>query len=201
MRSDARDNRDRVLAAAKIVFAEHGAHASLNKIAQRAGVGPGTLYRHFPTLQALLVGIIGGDVEALCANGRALLAHPVPDEALRGWLRAVATHATAMRGLVATELAAEPAADTNAALAACHDAIRSTGAALLARAQHEGSAPADVDIVDLLKLVNAVAWASEQARDDPDLLDRLLTLATRGLCHAGPSYLDGTGSRGPAPSA
>jgi AcrR family transcriptional regulator len=181
MRSDARDNRDRVLAAAKAVFAEHGAHASLNKIAQRAGVGPGTLYRHFPTLQALLVGIIGDDVEALCANGRALLTHPVPDEALRGWLRAVATHATAMRGLVATEMAAEPTADTDAALAACHDAIRTTGTALLIRAQREGSTPTDAEIGDLLKLVNAVAWASEQAPHDPDLLDRLLALVTRGL--------------------
>jgi AcrR family transcriptional regulator len=171
MRADARDNRDRVLRAAKAVFAEQGPQASLNKIAQRAGVGAGTLYRHFPSLQALLIAIIGDDVEALCAQGRALLTHPSPDEALHTWLRAVAVHATAMRGLVATEMAAEPAPE----LAACHDAIRDTGSALLTRAQQEGSAPA-ADIADLLRLMNAVAWASEQAPDDAGGLDRLLAL-------------------------
>ncbi|HEV7896900.1 MAG TPA: TetR/AcrR family transcriptional regulator [Planosporangium sp.] len=123
-----------VLQVAKAVFAEHGAHASLNKIAQRAGVGAGTLYRHFPTLQALLVAIVGDDVEALCAEGRALLTHPSADEALHTWLYAVALHATALRGLVATEMATEPTPATNATLAACHEAIRATAAALPTRA-------------------------------------------------------------------
>jgi AcrR family transcriptional regulator len=181
MRADARDNRERVLEAAKAVFAEHGAHASLNKIAQRAGVGAGTLYRHFPTIQALLVAIIGDDVEALCANGCDLLTHPSPDEALHTWLRAVAVHATAMRGLVATQMAAEPAPRTSTALAACHEAIRAAGAALLSRAQHQGTAPEEIDIADLLKLVNAIAWASEQTPEDEHLLDRLLTLVTKSL--------------------
>jgi AcrR family transcriptional regulator len=178
MRADARDNRERVLQAAKAVFAEHGPQASLNKIAQRAGVGPGTLYRHFPTIQDLLVAIIGGDVDALCAQGRDLLTHPSPDKALRTWLRAVAVHATTMRGLVATQMVTEPGPRANSALAACHDAIRATGTALLSRAQQHGAAPRDVDIADLLTLTNAIAWASEQAVDDPALLNRLLALIT-----------------------
>jgi AcrR family transcriptional regulator len=181
MRADARDNRDRVLQAAKVVFTEHGAHASLNKIAQRAGVGAGTLYRHFPTLQALVVAIIGDDVEALCAKGNDLLTHPSSDEALHTWLHAVALHATAMRGMVATQMAGEPAPGTETALTACHEAMRATGAALLTRAQHRGTAPEDTDIVDLLKLVNAIAWASEQTPEDTHLLDRLLTLVTNGV--------------------
>jgi AcrR family transcriptional regulator len=180
MRTDARDNRERVLRAAREVFAEQGPRASLNRIAQRAGVGPGTLYRNFPGLQALLVAIISDDVDRLCTRGRSLLTHPSPDEALLSWLREVATHATAMRGLVASQMAALRAS-RDPALAACHDAIRDTGAALLARAQRDGSAPAGVDIADLLVLVNALAWASEQAPDDPALLDRLFTLATGGL--------------------
>jgi AcrR family transcriptional regulator len=179
MRVDARDNRERVLQAAKEVFAEQGAQASLNKIAQRAGVGPGTLYRHFPSLQALLVAIIGGDVEALCASGASLLAARSPDEALRVWLREFAMHATAMRGLVATQMAALPAPGT--ALAGFHDAIRAAGAALLVRAQAEGSVASSVDIGDLLTLVNAIAWAYEQAPEDGLLLDRLLALAVGGL--------------------
>lgn len=189
MRADARDNRERVLRAARAAFAEEGAHASLNKIAQRAGVGAGTLYRHFPTLDALLVAIIGADVEALCERGRELLDHPSPGEALTTWLRAVAVHATAMRGLVATRMAAQAvragdAADTKAAdgtLAACHDAILAAGAALLDRARDAGEANDETGIADLLTLVNAAAWASEQAPEDDHLLDRLLALVADGL--------------------
>lgn len=62
------------------------------------------------------------------------------------------------------------------ALAAGQESIRATGSALLARAQRAGQAAGDVDISDLLRLVNAIAWASEQVPDDPDLLDRLLAL-------------------------
>lgn len=186
MRADARDNRERVLRAARAAFAEEGPHASLNKIAQRAGVGAGTLYRHFPTLDALLVAIIGADVEALCDRGRELLGHPSPGEALATWLRAVAVHATAMRGLVATRMAAQAAqaTDTKAAdgtLAACHDAIRAAGTALLTRARHAGEAREETDIADLLTLVNAAAWASELAPEDEHLLDRLLALVAGGF--------------------
>lgn len=180
MRADARDNRERVLRAARAAFAEHGAQASLNKIAQSAGVGPGTLYRHFPTLGALLVAIIGDDVAALCEKGRDLLGHPSPAEALRTWLRAVAEHATAMRGLVAARMAVPPAPDADAALAACHERIRATGSALLERAQRDGGVPGDIEIADLLTLVNAIAWVSEQAPCDEYLLDRLLALV-RGM--------------------
>lgn len=159
-RADARDNRERVLRAARAEFAEQGPDASLNKIAQRAGVGPGTLYRHFPNLQARLVALIGDDVDALCAQGRDVLQSASPDEALRAWLHAVARHATAMRGLVATQMIAQPSQGTSTALAGYHEAILATGGMLLTRAQHEGNAPAELDIADLLKLANAIAWAS-----------------------------------------
>ena len=143
-------------------------------------------------LDALLVAIIGADVEALCERGRELLDHPSPGEALTTWLRAVAVHATAMRGLVATRMAAQAAqpprttdaADTKAAdgtLAACHDAILAAGGALLDRARRAGEANDATGIADLLTLVNAAAWASEQAPEDEHLLDRLLALITGGL--------------------
>ncbi|BEL03893.1 TetR/AcrR family transcriptional regulator [Actinoplanes sichuanensis] len=171
MRSDAQQNRERVLAAARAEFTAHGAGASLNKIAQRAGVGAGTLYRHFPSAQALLVAIIAEDVAALCATGRDLCGDPDPAEALRTWLRAVAVHATSMRGLVATELLD----GAGTALAACHDEISAVGAALLERA----GSPDRID--DVLTVVNAVAWASERAPAEQGRLDRLLGLVTRGL--------------------
>jgi len=185
-RADARDNRERVLQAARTVFAEQGPRASLNKIAQLAGVGPGTLYRNFPNLQSLLVTIIGDDVDVLCARGRDLLDHPSSDEALRAWLRLVALHASAMRGLVATQMIAQPTEETSTALTACHEAILTTGTALLTRAQHQGNAPADLDMADLLLLANAVAWASEQAPADHRRFDRLLALINTGVPYTAP---------------
>ncbi|MEU7831012.1 TetR/AcrR family transcriptional regulator [Nonomuraea sp. NPDC049129] len=211
MRADALRNRERIVRVARAVFTEHGPDSSLNQVAQQAEVGPGTLYRHFPTLQDLLVAVIRDDVAALCAQGQALLseASALPetstspgasapsgasgppgasaihgasaisaasaDGALRAWLRAVAVHATAMRGLVATQLASWPA---DGALAACHEEITATGAALLDHARRAGSAPDGLDITDLLRLANAIGWASEQSPDDEGLIDRLLSLVT-----------------------
>jgi AcrR family transcriptional regulator len=169
VRSDAVDNRARILAAARSAFTADGSRASLNKIAQRAEVGPGTLYRHFPSLQALLVALIADDVAALCAQGESLLEASDPAAALHDWLRSFARHATAMHGLVASELAA---VSEDSALTGAHTAIRATAAALLARAERS-----EVDAGDLLTLVNAVAWASEQSPADPARLDRLLALA------------------------
>lgn len=182
MRIDARKNRARVLAAARAEFTTHGAGASLNRIAQRAGVGPGTLYRHFPSARALLVAVIADEVAVLLARGEALREHADPSAALREWLRAVAAHARAMRGLVAAELIAGP---ESAALAEHHNAIRDISARLLRRAGGEQPAhrdiDIDIDIEDVLIAVNAMAWASEQAGDDDRRLDRLLALITRGL--------------------
>lgn len=174
MRTDARQNRARVLAAARAEFAAHGAGASLNKIAQRAGVGPGTLYRHFPSLSALLAAIVTEDVDALVATGRDLLGDPSPAGALRTWLRAVAVHAATMRGLVATELLG---ADSGSAPDGAHDRIRAVGAELLERTGN----PAALDITDLLTVVSAVAWADGRMPADPARLDRLLTIVTRAV--------------------
>ena len=146
-------------------------------MAKRAGVGPGTLYRHFPTLQALLVAIISDEVDQLRRHGRELLTHQDPSTGLRLWLRAFAVHASAMQGLLAAQLAVDFVPGDGNALAACHDAILTTGEDLLARSKLHGTTPPDVDVRDLLRLVNAVAWASQQAPDDPDLIDRLLALS------------------------
>jgi AcrR family transcriptional regulator len=176
-RVDAAANRARVLAAAREVFAERGGRASLNEVAKRAGVGPGTVYRHFPTLQALLVALVSGDVDRLCRRGRDLATHPDPDAGLRIWLRAFAAHACAMKGLLAAQLAVEFVPGDGNALAACHDAIVATAGELLDRSKSSGTTPPTVDARDLLRLVNAIAWASQQVPDDTDLIDRLLTIS------------------------
>ncbi|WP_101832323.1 TetR/AcrR family transcriptional regulator [Frankia canadensis] len=176
-RADAVANRARVLAAAREVFTERGGRASLNEVAKRAAVGPGTVYRHFPTLQALLVDLVRGDVERVCQRGRELATHEDPDTGLRIWLREFAAHACAMQGLLAAQLAVEFAPGDGNALAACHDALVATAGELLDRSKRSGTTPPTVDAPDLLRLVNAIAWASQQAPDDTDLIDRLLAIS------------------------
>ncbi len=85
-RSDAQQNRDRILEVAKAAFARSGANTSLDDIAKQAGVGPGTLYRHFPTRDALIEAVYHTEVEKLAAAQRELSANLPPIEALRAWM-------------------------------------------------------------------------------------------------------------------
>src|SRR5882672_10909028 len=84
VRSDARENRVRILAAARDAFADDGA-TSMNQVAQRAGVGAGTLYRNFPTREALVLAVYQDEVERIIAAVPGLLAELTPLEALREW--------------------------------------------------------------------------------------------------------------------
>ena len=175
-RADARRNYAHLLDVARVAFAERGADASLEDIARRAGVGIGTLYRHFPTRQALLEAVFGDRVEALCAEASDLLVAPSPGDALATWLRAVVRHITLYRGLAA---ALAPILDKESEPASSwHGAIHAAGAALLARAQQSGAVRPDIGVADLLKLANAIAVATEQA---PESADRLLALVMDGL--------------------
>src|SRR3984885_13634720 len=85
-RADAARNRDRILEVAKREFTRVGANASLEEIAKKAGVGPGTLYRHFPTREDLLVAVYRSEMEKLAAAERTLADSMSPVEALRAWL-------------------------------------------------------------------------------------------------------------------
>ncbi|MEW2115964.1 helix-turn-helix domain-containing protein [Streptomyces sp. NPDC005474] len=179
LRADARRNYERLLAEARSAFAEHGANASLEDVARRAGVGIGTLYRHFPNRHALLSAVFEDAVSDLLTRSRELLTAPDPCTALVTWLREIVTHAGEYRGLARDLMSASHDADS--ALARCSNPMREAGAALLARAQQAGTLRADVAIGDLLQLTHAIALAAEEAPDDPDLADRLLTLTLRGL--------------------
>lgn len=178
MRADARRNYDRLVAAASAVIAEHGAEASLEEIARRAGVGSATLHRHFPTRHALLEAVFRDRVEALCRHARDLLAGPAPGAALVTWLRAVVAHAAANRGLGASLMMGAQNAELGSS---CHAMILAAGEKLLVRAQQARAAHPDVAIADLLKLVNAISLATEQETDPADQADRLLTLVVKGV--------------------
>ena len=179
MRADARRNYERLLAQARIAFAEHGTGASLEEVARGAGVGIGTLYRHFPNRHALMSAVFEEAVSELLDRSRALLDAPQPCTALVTWLREIITHAGEYRGLSRALMSASQ--DASSALARCSDPMREAGQALLARAQKAGAVRADVSIGDLLQLTNAIALAAEETPSDPALADRLLRLTLRGI--------------------
>ncbi|MEU1378255.1 TetR/AcrR family transcriptional regulator [Streptomyces triculaminicus] len=179
MRADARRNYERLLTEARTAFTEHGTDASLEDIAKRAGVGIGTLYRHFPNRTALMSAVFQGEVDGLLARSRELLASPEPCRALLAWLRAIVTHASTYRGLSRALMAAQ--SDEASAMSRCSLPMRDAGDTLLARAKAAGAIREDVDISDLMQLTNAISLAVEQSPDDPELADRLLTLTLTGL--------------------
>ncbi|MFF8900093.1 TetR/AcrR family transcriptional regulator [Streptomyces lydicus] len=179
MRADARRNYERLLTEARTAFTEHGTDTSLEDIARRAGVGIGTLYRHFPNRTALMGAVFQGEVDALLSYARELADAPQPCTALVDWLRAIITHASTYRGLSRALMTAS--ADETSGMARCSVPMREAGGALLARAQQAGAVRPDVNITDLMQLTNGIALAVEESPDDPGLADRLLTLTLSGL--------------------
>lgn len=179
MRADARRNYERVLAEARSAFAEHGTDASLEDVARRAGVGIGTLYRHFPNRHALMNAVFQEALADLLDRSRELAGSDRPCHALVAWLRALITHAGEYRGLARALMSASH--DASSALTQCSSGLRTAGELLLVRAQVSGAVRADTSIDDLMQLTNAIALAAEQTPDDPELADRLLTLTLSGL--------------------
>ena len=185
MRADARRNYAALVAAADAVFAEQGGEAALEEIAQRAGVGIGTLYRHFPTRRALILATIERASNAVNDQGQALLDAPSPGAALETWLRALLEHASAYNGLGAEALRYPPSPDEQADFCS---SMRQTCAALLERAQAAGDVRADVNATDLFLLVYSLASAAAQDGAPAQTGEHLLTIVLDGLrsgCAAG----------------
>jgi AcrR family transcriptional regulator len=179
LRADARRNHERLLCAARKTFDEQGAEACLDEIAKRAGVGIGTLYRHFPTRRDMLEAVLHDGIAELCLRADHLLVSADPGDALASWLRAVIAHAAASRGLAA-ELLRTTSEPGEKPVAKCEE-MRAMGARLLARAQAAGEVRADVTANDLFTLVNGIAWASDHCSGDGDYADRMLSLMLDGL--------------------
>jgi AcrR family transcriptional regulator len=176
-RADAVRNRARIVETARQVFAARGADASLEEIARGAGVGIGTLYRHFPTRDDLVEAVFHVRIDELQALAEELLASDVPGEALAVWLHAQLEQAATCRGLAA-EAMLTMLADRDEP-SAC-ESMRRAGAALLARAQAAGQVREGVDIDDLVRMVQAVTLAAEES-DDPDTAERLFGFVLDGI--------------------
>jgi len=173
-RADARRNYDKLVAAARATFAEAGTSAPLEDIAQRAGVGIGTLYRHFPTRQALLEAVYVDEVEAMARAADDLSELP-PWEALSQWLHQYVGFAATKKAL--NEALLEAAPDSNV-LGACRAALAAAGTSLVERAQQAGVVRADTSFTDVGRLVAGIAMVPTT---DPEQKERLLDLALDGL--------------------
>ncbi|MER7547496.1 TetR/AcrR family transcriptional regulator [Actinomadura sp.] len=176
VRADVRRNRARLLAAARETFQREGAGASLEGVARTAGVGIGTLYRHFPTRQHLLEALLADAYEELAAAARDLMVAPAPGEALMTWLRTFMARVTVFRGLAASAVVS--LRDGRPEGAAARRAMCEAGEALFARAQRAGDAPAGAAFADVLWLTGAIAAVTER---EPEAAGRLLSLAAAGM--------------------
>jgi len=180
LRADAQRNIERLLDAARAAIAKDGPDASLDDIARDAGVGSGTLYRHFPTRVALLEAVYRDEVARLCAEGDRLLESDTePGEALAEWLRVYVSFGAMKRGLMGP-LTTALGQDSDL-FSTCKTMVRSTGGRLVEQAQKAGTIRDDVEISDVLTLASAISHAGELTGEGSELSERLLTVAIDGL--------------------
>jgi AcrR family transcriptional regulator len=177
LRADAQRNRAELLDIARQVIAEQGVDASLRDIARRAGVGIGTLYRHFPTREALLAEIIGGGVARMTARAAELAASEPPGEALTTWLTEVARRIGPYKGLPGSMLGA--AIDADSELRATCEGMMDAGRDLLTSAQAVGAVRPDVSWEDVFTAVAAISGTAMQS--GPDAAARILAVYLDGL--------------------
>lgn len=148
-RADAQRNRERILEVAKIAFTRHGAEATLDDIARRAAIGPGTLNRHFPTRDALIEAVYRSEVERLAAAGQHFAATMPPLEALRAWMYLFVEHVADKRLIL-------PAMDTVAGgsmrlIEGARFLIHEAYFALIQGAIRSGDLRKDIDPDDLIR--------------------------------------------------
>jgi AcrR family transcriptional regulator len=178
-RADARRNRDRVLEAASAAFAAEGWDASLDEIARRAGVGAGTVYRHFPTKEALFEAVVLDRVGALVEEARGLSVDPDPGRAFSSFVERLAREGAVKRDLV--EALAHDGIHLRLGEAPIFLALVDLLAGLLSRAQHAGAVRDDIDVDDVVTLLTGTAFAICHAGAGDERTRRLVAIMYDGL--------------------
>lgn len=172
------------LAIAEEEVAAHGADASLEHIARRAGVGSATVRRHFPTRSRLLEAVSRTRIDALCRRAEELAHGADAREALLAWLADVVAYCVTARGL-AVALAYDPSEGDPARGNACSAALEEAGEPLLRRAARDGAVPPGLTVAELVTLVVGIALATEHHPDPAAAADRLFRLSVAGLSPPG----------------
>ncbi|MDQ0377438.1 TetR/AcrR family transcriptional regulator [Amycolatopsis thermophila] len=176
MRADAQRNRDKLVEVARAAFAAGG--ASLEGIAREAGVGIGTLYRHFPTREALAEAVYAAELDDVTGSVAVLLAELPPDEAMRAWLGRYAEFVATKRGMAETLRAGW--ASGRIATPSTRERVTAAIATILAAGADAGSLRRDVVPEDVTALLLGV-FLSTAASETPEQVDRLLGLVVDAL--------------------
>ncbi|WP_326796910.1 TetR/AcrR family transcriptional regulator [Streptomyces sp. NBC_01808] len=178
-RADAQRNQARVLEAAEAVLARDGLSASMRTIAEQAGVGLGTIYRHFPTQAALYQAVIMDRVQRLVAEAGRLAAAAEPGPAFFAFFDGIVENAT--RKKVLADAVADAGLDPKAGTADVAADMRAAIAGLLARAQADGAVREDLQMAELLALLSATCLAAERNQWSRELRIRTLAVVFDGL--------------------
>ncbi len=175
-RADAQRNYAKLLAAARVEFAQHGEATSLEEIARRAGVGIGTLYRNFPNRQALLEALYVDEVEEISRAATELAAAGDPWEALSSWFERFVGYIATKQAL-ASELLNYLEKDAPL-FTGCRELLWTAGAPLLERAQASGAVRPDVTIGDVIQMVVGIA---KIPMSEPGQAEHIVRVALDGL--------------------
>jgi len=182
MRSDARRNRERLLEVARAAFAADGLSVSLDEIARRAGVGPGTLYRHFPAKEALFEAVLRDRLQHLADEAAALRHAQDPAAALLGFVDRLIAEAALKRDLV--DALASAGTELSAGLAETGKQIRGGIHHLLVRAQASGGIRDDIGVDDLMTIIATMLFALRRAGAQPSDPRRAVAVLRDGLLAA-----------------
>lgn len=168
LRADALRNRAKVLAAAEEVFAVQGTSASTEEVARKAGVGIGTVFRHFPTKESLLEAVLVALLERLAAEARDLRSADDPGAAFFGFFGRVVSQAATKQAV--TEALAEAGVDAREATGRAGPDLRAAIGVLLGRAQEAGAVRADVGPGEVMALLAGMSYAAGRAGARQDVL-------------------------------
>jgi AcrR family transcriptional regulator len=179
LRADARRNRDRVLKAARAAFAAEGSDASLDEIARRAGVGTGTVYRHFATKEALFKAVVFDRIDKLIQEARAFSDDLDPSRAFSSFVERLAREGALKQDLI--EVLVSDGVHLPLGEAPIFRTLADVLAKLLDGAQRAGSVRSDVSVADLVALLTGAAYAICHSRADDERASRLLAIMYDGL--------------------
>lgn len=178
LRADARRNRERILDVATKVFATEGLEIPIDKVAHRAGMGIGTVYRHFPTKEDLIEAVVFSFKHRLIEKARAMLEQDDPGKAFFNFLSLIVREGTGNKALIAT--LDRSGVDIHRPLSGISLDFQNAIGELLNGAQQSGSVRSDIQVTDIRAILFSVMRALEY-NDDPGLSERILSVVCDGL--------------------
>ena len=183
LRADAQRNYDKLIVAAREVFRERGADGSLDEIAKRAGVGPGTLYRHFPTREALIDAMMKDWAERIDADSQSVVDSDLPArEALEAWFSRFLENVGIYQGAAAKLMKAMD--DESSPIYAKCQVLAAANEKVIAKVRDDGALRDDVDAREVMRMVSGVSTVVDQAGLSSEQAKPMLRIVLDGILRA-----------------